>query len=97
MHRMLCGSALWLTSPTVTFLQSIIYVKYYMMCFITSTKPQQRLFMVKNSLMEIKEFSKIRTREMAYLGDQMVNIFYGGVKIQEEILKLEEEKDEAAS
>lgn len=53
--------------------------------------------MVKNSLMEIKEFSKIITREMASLGDQQVNIFYGGVKIQEEILKLEEEKDKAAS
>lgn len=44
------------------------------------------------SLIEIREFSKRRVREEVSLGDEMVKIFHGGVKMEKETLKIEDEE-----
>lgn len=49
------------------------------------------------SLIEIREFSKRRVREEVSLGDEMVKIFHGGVKMEKETLKIEDEEDEEVS
>ena len=49
------------------------------------------------SFIEIREFSRKRVREKASLGDEMVKIFYGGVKMEKETLKIEDEEDEEVS
>ena len=49
------------------------------------------------SFIEIREFFRKRVREKASLGDEMVKIFYGGVKMEKETLTIKEEEDEEVS